>query len=241
MFKSDINYPKVSVIVPFYNSSETIDETLCSVEAQTYPSVEIIVVNDGSNEYHSNKLKQILSNRPHVQLVEQSNKGLASARNLGARQASGVYFCFLDSDDVIKPQYLSGCAEVLKDPKIKLVYTKAEFFGAREGNWNLPPYEGLKSILLGNRIPAVVCIEAKIFLNWVGLMSHCVRMKIGTTGYVCCRMRAMLCVSKMCYSCTENAQMVLPSWINWSVSLVESKRIGKKFMTNIVRCIFRTI
>lgn len=168
MFKSDINYPKVSVIVPFYNSSETIDETLCSVEAQTYPSVEIIVVNDGSNEYHSNKLKQILSNRPHVQLVEQSNKGLASARNLGARQASGVYFCFLDSDDVIKPQYLSGCAEVLKDPKIKLVYTKAEFFGAREGNWNLPPYEGLKSILLGNRIPAVAVHRSKDFFELGG-------------------------------------------------------------------------
>ena len=159
MFRSDINYPKVSVVVPFYNSSETIDETLCSVEAQTYPSVEIIVVNDGSNEYHSNKLKQILSNRPHVQLVEQPNKGPASARNLGARQASGVYFCFLDSDDVIKPQYLSACAEVLKDPKIKLVYTKAEFFGAREGDWSLPPYEGLKSILLGNRIPNAVALQ----------------------------------------------------------------------------------
>ena len=159
MFRSDINYPKVSVVVPFYNSSETIDETLCSVEAQTYPSVEIIVVNDGSNEYHSNKLKQILSNRPHVQLVEQPNKGLASARNLGARQASGVYFCFLDSDDVIKPQYLAACAEVLKDPKIKLVYTKAEFFGAREGDWSLPPYEGLKSILLGNRIPNAVALQ----------------------------------------------------------------------------------
>ena len=159
MFKSDINYPKVSVVVPFYNSSETIDETLCSVEAQTYPSVEIIVVNDGSNEYHSNKLKQILSNRPHVQFVEQSNKGPASARNFGARQASGVYFSFLDSDDVIKPQYLAACAEVLKDPKIKLVYTKAEFFGAREGDWSLPPYEGLKSILLGNRIPNAVALQ----------------------------------------------------------------------------------
>ena len=168
MFRSDINYPKVSVVVPFYNSSETIDETLCSVEAQTYPSVEIIVVNDGSNEYHSNKLKQILSNRPHVQLVEQPNKGPASARNLGARQASGVYFCFLDSDDVIKPQYLATCAEVLKDPKIKLVYTKAEFIGAREGNWNLPPYEGLKSILLGNRIPNVALQRSEDFFELGG-------------------------------------------------------------------------
>ena len=168
MFKNDINYPKISVVVPFYNSSETIDETLCSVEAQTYPSVEIIVVNDGSNEYHSNKLKQILSNRPHVQLVEQSNKGPASARNLGARQASGVYFCFLDSDDVIKPQYLSGCTEVLKDSKIKLVYTKAEFFGAREGDWSLPPYEGLKSILLGNRIPSVALQRSKDFFELGG-------------------------------------------------------------------------
>ena len=168
MFKNNINYPIISVIVPFYNSSETIDETLCSVESQTYPSVEIIVVNDGSNEYHSNKLKQILSNRPHVQLVEQPNKGPASARNLGARQASGVCFCFLDSDDVIKPQYLSACAEVLKDPKIKLVYTKAEFFGACEGNWNLPPYEGLKSILLGNRIPAVALQRSKDFFELGG-------------------------------------------------------------------------
>ena len=159
MFKNDINYPIISVVVPFYNNSETLDETLCSVEAQTYPSIEIVVVNDGSNEYHSNKLKQLLSTRPYVQLIEQPNKGLASARNIGARQASGVYFCFLDSDDVIKPRYLSACAEVLKDPKIKLVYTKAEFFGAREGNWNLPPYEGLKSILLGNRIPNAVALQ----------------------------------------------------------------------------------
>lgn len=159
MFKSDINYPKVSVIVPFYNNHETIDETLRSIEAQTYPSIEIIVVDDGSNKYNNNALKQILLNRPYVQLIEQSNKGPASARNTGAYQASGVYFCFLDSDDVIKPQYLSACVEVLKDPEIKLVYTKAELFGARKGHWDLPPYEGLKSILLGNRIPNMVALQ----------------------------------------------------------------------------------
>ena len=142
----------VSVIIPFYNSSKTILETLQSVEKQTYPAIEIIVVNDGSDEENRQYLKQIMTDYPHVQLVEQNNKGLPAARNAGARVARGVYFTFLDSDDIVKPDYLRACVEALHaHPRAKVAYTRAEFFGARTGEFVLQPYNGFKSLLQGNR------------------------------------------------------------------------------------------
>ena len=150
----------VSVIIPFYNSSKTILETLQSVEKQTYPAIEIIVVNDGSDEENRQYLKQIMTDYPHVQLVEQNNKGLPAARNAGARVARGVYFTFLDSDDIIKPDYLRACVEALHThPRAKLAYTRAEFFGARTGEFLLAPYDGIKSLLQGNRIPNAVALQ----------------------------------------------------------------------------------
>ena len=150
----------VSVIIPFYNSSKTILETLQSVEKQTYPAIEIIVVNDGSDEENRQYLKQIMTDYPHVQLVEQNNKGLPAARNAGARVARGVYFTFLDSDDIIKPDYLRACVEALHaHPRAKVAYTRAEFFGARTGEFLLAPYDGIKSLLQGNRIPNAVALQ----------------------------------------------------------------------------------
>ena len=150
----------VSVIIPFYNSSKTILETLQSVEKQTYPAIEIIVVNDGSDEENRHYLKQIMTDYPHVQLVEQNNKGVPAARNAGARVARGVYFTFLDSDDIIKPDYLRACVEALHThPRAKLAYTRAEFFGARTGEFLLAPYDGIKSLLQGNRIPNAVALQ----------------------------------------------------------------------------------
>ena len=150
----------VSVIIPFYNSSKTILETLQSVEKQTYPAIEIIVVNDGSDEENRHYLKQIMTDYPHVQLVEQNNKGVPAARNAGARVARGVYFTFLDSDDIIKPDYLRACVEALHaHPRAKLAYTRAEFFGARTGEFLLAPYDGIKSLLQGNRIPNAVALQ----------------------------------------------------------------------------------
>ena len=150
----------VSVIIPFYNSSKTILETLQSVEKQTYPAIEIIVVNDGSDEENRQYLKQIMTDYPHVQLVEQNNKGLPAARNAGARVARGVYFTFLDSDNIIKPDYLRACVEALHaHPRAKVAYTRAEFFGARTGEFLLAPYDGIKSLLQGNRIPNAVALQ----------------------------------------------------------------------------------
>ena len=143
----------VSVIIPFYNSSKTILETLQSVEKQTYPAIEIIVVDDGSSESSVAELMQTLFDRPHVRYFRQQNAGPGAARNLGAQNASGKYLLFLDSDDVIKPEYIDTCVDILeRQPQVKLVYSQAAFFGAQQGSWDVPMYSGIKSLLTENRI-----------------------------------------------------------------------------------------
>ena len=88
---------KISVVIPFYNGREWLKEALISVLSQTYTSLEIIVVNDGSDEDIS-ELTTLFSKE--VNFIKVTNGGAASARNIGISMASGTYVAFLDSDDV---------------------------------------------------------------------------------------------------------------------------------------------
>ncbi|OSI12305.1 glycosyltransferase family A protein [Neisseria canis] len=156
--------PLVSVMIPYYNCQKYIIETIDSVEQQTYPNIEIIIVNDGSSEEDTLFLIDLLKNKSHIKYFYQENKGLSATRNAAATYAHGEYFLFLDADDVILPTYISQSVEILeKSPEVKLVYPLSEFFGAQTGIWQLPPYEGLKSILLGNRIPCIAIHRATHF------------------------------------------------------------------------------
>lgn len=95
--------PLVSIIIPAYNASRYIREALESALRQTQKNVEIIVVDDGSTD---NTIEYIQSYGDRVRLIEQSNKGAASARNLGAKEARGLWLAFLDADDVWAPEKL---------------------------------------------------------------------------------------------------------------------------------------
>ncbi|WP_277394534.1 glycosyltransferase [Neisseria mucosa] len=81
----------------------------------------------------------------------------------------GKYFLFLDSDDLILPDYIEKCLTVLENnPDCKLVYPLAEYFDAQEGLWNLPDYDGLESLLKGNRIPIISMHRAEDFVSLGG-------------------------------------------------------------------------
>jgi glycosyltransferase involved in cell wall biosynthesis len=90
--------PLVSVIVPVYNCENYIAETLDSLFAQSYESLEIIVVNDGSSDSTIDILQK-LSNSNKIILINQKNRGVASARNAGIFMSKGEYVAFIDSDD----------------------------------------------------------------------------------------------------------------------------------------------
>ncbi len=155
-----IQHPLVSVMIPYYNCEQYIAETIASVEAQHYPHIEIIIVDDGSSAESAAFLARLLKSKPAIRLATQNNQGVAATRNHAARLAKGEYFLFLDADDQILPDYIQKSVEILESrPNCKLVYAMAEFFDAKEGLWQLPPYEGIKSLLTGNRFPSSVSMH----------------------------------------------------------------------------------
>ncbi len=90
----------VSVVIPAYNAEETLDETLCSVRAQTHGNLEIIIVDDGSTDTTCALAERHAAADPRVQLLHQPNSGVAAARNAGWQQARSAFIAFLDADDL---------------------------------------------------------------------------------------------------------------------------------------------
>lgn len=91
--------PLVSIIIPFYNQQLFIAETVLSAKRQTYPRVEIIVVDDGSPMPAAPYLQGIEG----VQLFRTENQGCPATRNFGFEKSSGEYLIFLDGDDILLP------------------------------------------------------------------------------------------------------------------------------------------
>lgn len=98
--------PTVSLIIPVYNSAETLPACLDSVAAQTWKDFEVILVDDGSQDHSRDILHQWQRERPCVTVLCQQQSGVSRARNAGVAVASGEYVAFCDSDDVLHPQFL---------------------------------------------------------------------------------------------------------------------------------------
>ena len=96
----------VSVIIPAFNAAEYIRQTLHSVLAQTYQSLEVIVVDDGSEDGTGAIVEEFVEKDARVQLVTQCNAGVGAARNTAIRMARGEYIAPLDADDVWFPEKL---------------------------------------------------------------------------------------------------------------------------------------
>lgn len=115
--------PLISVIIPTYNCSQYLENTLQSVLNQTCNDFEIIVIDDGSTDNTSDTIKPYAS---HIQYHRQENKGAASARNQGIKLSSGKYVAFLDSDDLWEPEKLADQMNIIKNqPDFPIIHTNA--------------------------------------------------------------------------------------------------------------------
>lgn len=92
--------PLVSIIVPIYNTAEYVEECIQSILSQSYQSIELILVNDGSTD-GSDMVCKKYEYLPNVQYVEQSNSGVVAARKRGVEEAHGEWIMFVDSDDLL--------------------------------------------------------------------------------------------------------------------------------------------
>lgn len=142
---------KVSVIIPCYNQGCFVQEAVDSVLASTLDDFEIIIVNDGSTDGVTNALLADY-HQPKTRVITTTNQGLAMARNNGIKAAQGKYILPLDADDKIAPTYLEKATAILdENEKIGIVYCRADFFGTKQGLWELPAYK-FPDILNGNCI-----------------------------------------------------------------------------------------
>lgn len=105
---------KISVIIPVYNVKDYLEKCVESVCNQSYPQLEIILVDDGSTD-GSGELCDVLAQKDNrIRVIHQENRGLSGARNAGYQEATGDYITFLDSDDYIHAQTYECMLEQMK-------------------------------------------------------------------------------------------------------------------------------
>lgn len=102
----------VSVIIPVYNVEKYLTKCLDSVIGQTYASIEIICVNDGSPDNSAVILDSYAEKDSRIKIINQSNQGLSGARNTGIQSATGEYTVFLDSDDWLDTEAIGHAVDV---------------------------------------------------------------------------------------------------------------------------------
>jgi glycogen(starch) synthase len=104
--------PLVSVIIPYYRMAQYVTDTVESVISQTYPRLEVIIVNDGSTGDDDWILAEIATRMP-VRVIAQLNAGLGAARNFGISQARGRFVLPLDPDDMLHPSFVQRAVDVM--------------------------------------------------------------------------------------------------------------------------------
>lgn len=138
--------PLVSVIMPTYNRKDIIKNAIDSVLSQTYSNFELIIVDDGSNDGTSNFLKTIDDDRLVLQ-SHTNNKGVASARNTGLKNAKGEIITYLDSDNLWEKEYLEtvvaaffkiGDADAIYSGQLLYKDYDDEVYAVRFASYNKP-------------------------------------------------------------------------------------------------------
>ena len=105
----------ISIIVPVYNVETYLEECLDSIQNQSYTDLEVILVNDGSTDGSQAICERYCQTDKRFRLMNQTNQGLSAARNKGVEISTGEYIVFVDSDDVIKTNYLEKLMHYMRE------------------------------------------------------------------------------------------------------------------------------
>lgn len=125
--------PKISVIIPVYNTEKYLAECLDSVLKQSFTDIEIICVNDGSTDKSAEILKDYAKKDKRIKIITQENSGVVVARNNGVAHATADLIYPLDSDDIISPMCLEILYKAFISGKGDIITCKVKYFGNEDG------------------------------------------------------------------------------------------------------------
>lgn len=140
--------PKVSIVIPVYNAERFLDQTIQSVLNQSYRSLELILVNDGSTDHSLEICKKYADQDFRIKVIDGKNAGANSARGKGVENAIGEYVYFMDADDTIGSQELQTLYNEIGDADLLMSGCRNELI--------LNRWEYIKA-LLNHQIPLRLC------------------------------------------------------------------------------------
>ena len=141
----------ISIIIPVYNAEKTINRCLKSVCNQTYKNLEIIIVDDGSTDSTNEILTSWKHKDSRVHIIQQNNRGAASARNIGMSAIKGAYFGFVDADDWVEPEFYEKLYNSAEKNRLDIVSASIrEFYNGdiqkeRVNSENSPVFSGVQA------------------------------------------------------------------------------------------------
>ncbi|MFT3934288.1 MAG: glycosyltransferase [Chitinophagaceae bacterium] len=135
----------LSVVIPFYNMGNYIEDCLQSIFASSYKDIEVIIVNDGSTDNESIQKLATLSKNYAVTIINRNNAGLAETRNTGAKAAKGEFLAFVDADDKVADTYYEKAISVLQQKQnVFFAGSWVQYFENSKNIWPTftpqPPY-----------------------------------------------------------------------------------------------------
>jgi glycosyltransferase involved in cell wall biosynthesis len=159
----------VSIVIPCFNSGIVLLEALESCRNSQFQDFEILVVDDGSTDSRTIEILSQIECSISLSVLRKNNGGASSARNFGVKEAKGEFLFFLDSDNLIRPDYLTHAVQVIQeDAEICVVYAKPFFFG-NEGAQESSRFEVLDFsfdlLLAGNYVDMCSLVRKKAFLE----------------------------------------------------------------------------
>lgn len=130
--------PKISVIIPVYNTEKYLSECLDSVLKQTFTDIEVICVNDGSSDNSAKILEQYAARDKRIHIINQKNSGVVTARNNGIKNAQSDLIFPLDGDDFIEPTTLEKMYKSMMSGAGDIITCRVELCGEQRGEMSLP-------------------------------------------------------------------------------------------------------
>ena len=190
--------PLISIIIPVYNAEKYLVKCLDSVVNQTYRSLEIILVDDGSTDKSPEICEEYAENDSRIVVIHKRNNNDASARNVGLDIFKGEYVAFVDSDDYTEPDYIEYLYNLLKDNKVDISccsYTEIDEYGN---------YKKIKKdenqIIYGNKncIKDIINHENITYTVWGKLFPRKLLGEVKFKGICCQEVMLMLNILSKC-------------------------------------------